>query len=143
MLKGLFLVRVDNKGRIVLPAKLRRYLNNSVVIVRDSEKCLLVFPKEHSSSFQTTQKLKIDRDGRVMIPVSLRKLTGFQRESEAVIVGKNDHFQVWSRETWEEKTNNTAEKIVIQRLEKIVEELKVYIREYVEQRLQHLENRGK
>ena len=64
--------RLDEKGRLILPAKFRDELSAGLVITKGQERCLYVFP---SSEFATiTETLRqapvIDRNGFVAARVS-------------------------------------------------------------------------
>jgi len=42
-----------------------------------------------------------DRQGRILIPQSLRQYAGL--EKEIVLVGVLDHFEIWSKKNWEKE----------------------------------------
>jgi MraZ protein len=48
-----------------------------------------------------------DKQGRILIPPSLRQYAGI--EKEIVMVGVLDHFEIWAREKWEEEQLNLEE----------------------------------
>lgn len=44
-----------------------------------------------------------DKQGRVLVPPILRDYAGF--EKEIVLVGVLDHFEIWSREKWDQENS--------------------------------------
>ncbi len=101
--------RLDEKGRLILPAKFREDLSAGLVITKGQERCLYVFP---SAEFATlTEQLRQapvtvkgardymrvmfagahdeipDRQGRITIPQALRTYAGLDRE--CVVIGAN------------------------------------------------------
>ncbi|MEX2441921.1 MAG: cell division/cell wall cluster transcriptional repressor MraZ, partial [Pontimonas sp.] len=46
MLLGTYAPKLDDKGRLILPAKFREELSRGVVLTRGQERCLYVFPEE-------------------------------------------------------------------------------------------------
>ena len=121
-LSGQFNSTLDEKGRILLPARLREQLDNfELVLTRGVEKCLWLFPSEewervsqtllkHSSLFKAkTQmihrrllapatEMVTDKNGRVKVPSSLAKSAGLVRD--CVFIGLRDHIEIWDEELY-------------------------------------------
>ncbi len=113
--------RLDEKGRLILPAKFREELAGGVVITKGQERCLYVFPgtefsriaeqlREHPMThkaaraysrvfFASAHDEVPDRQGRVMIPAHLREYAGLDRE--LVVIGASTRVEIWDREAWE------------------------------------------
>jgi MraZ protein len=115
--------RLDDKGRLFLPAKYRDDLAGGVVITKGQgqERCLYVFPKDEfariaealRSQPETTQAVRDrsrvffasasdelpDRQGRITVPQSLRTYAGLQRD--CVVVGANTRLEIWETQAWE------------------------------------------
>lgn len=113
---------LDEKGRIMLPAKQRCLLPNSqVVITRGIDRCLWIFPPEEwallaekvmqsASLFQANsrlilrrliapaQEIDIDKAGRVSIPQSLREYA--QLEKDCVLLGINRYLELWDADEY-------------------------------------------
>jgi MraZ protein len=113
--------RLDEKGRIFLPAKFREELAAGLVMTKGQERCLYVFPAEHFA--EMAQRLAAapvtdkrgrdymrvmyagasdetpDKQGRVMIPAALRTYAGLTRE--CVVIGANTRLEIWDSATWE------------------------------------------
>ncbi len=49
MFLGTHTPRLDDKGRLILPAKYREQLEEGVIVTRGQERCLYVFPVEEFS----------------------------------------------------------------------------------------------
>jgi MraZ protein len=121
MFLGTHTPRLDDKGRIFLPAKFRDELSEGLVVTRGQERCLNVWP---SAQFRTyTQSLSKDRDannksdraflrmlfagasaetadkqGRVTLPQLLRDYAGLHRD--CIVIGAYDHVEIWDAESW-------------------------------------------
>jgi MraZ protein len=139
MFMGEFQHSIDEKGRIIIPAKFRELLGTSFVVTRGLDHCLFVYPMEEWSLLE--QKLKSlplmkadarafsrfffsgatevewDKQGRVNLPSNLRQYA--KLEKECVIIGVSNRVEIWSKETWaeyydtsEQSFNEIAEKLV-------------------------------
>ncbi len=121
MFLGTHTPRLDEKGRIFLPAKVRDELSEGLVVTRGQERCLYVWPSaefklhvarqlEHtpvtnkrgrdyvrmlsaSASAETA-----DRQGRITLPPVLRQYAGLQRE--CVVIGAINRVEIWDAEAW-------------------------------------------
>jgi len=113
--------RLDDKGRMFLPAKYREDLADGVVITKGQERCLYVFPTaeferiaEALRSAPTTAKAVRDssrvffasasdevpdRQGRVTIPQPLRDYAALQRDR--VVIGANTRLEIWDAAAWQ------------------------------------------
>ncbi|NDC12679.1 MAG: transcriptional regulator MraZ, partial [Actinobacteria bacterium] len=98
--------RLDDKGRLILPARFRDELANGLVITKGQERCLYVFPSTEFARIteqlrQTPLTAKAARDymrvmfagahdeipdkqGRVTIPSGLREYAGLEKESVVI-----------------------------------------------------------
>lgn len=114
--------RLDDKGRLILPAKFREELAAGLVITKGQERCLYVFPSnEFSVITETLKQAPVtaksardysrvmfagahdeipDRQGRVTIPQSLRTYAGL--EKECVVIGANTRVEIWDATSWNE-----------------------------------------
>ncbi|WP_280769089.1 division/cell wall cluster transcriptional repressor MraZ [Salipaludibacillus daqingensis] len=113
---------IDDKGRMIVPAKFREELGSTFVVTRGMDKCLFVYPEEEWK--QLEQKLKslpftkkdaraftrfffsgaaeceLDKQGRVNIASTLRSYA--KLEKECVIIGVSNRVEIWSKAIWEE-----------------------------------------
>jgi len=122
MLLGTHTPKLDEKGRIFLPAKFRDELSEGVVITRGQERCLYVFPAKefdaiHEKLRQAPASVKGARDylrvllsgasdetpdkqGRVVVPALLRQYAGL--EKDLVIIGVGSRAEIWDASAWSE-----------------------------------------
>ncbi len=114
--------RLDEKGRLILPAKFREELASGLVITKGQERCLYVFPSaEFASITQTLRAAPVtaksardymrvmfagahdeipDRQGRITIPQGLRTYASLGKE--CVVIGANTRVEIWDAHSWRE-----------------------------------------
>ena len=112
--------RVDPQGRISLPARFRDAFKGGVVLTRGYDRCIVAYtPSQWDTfasqvaslalnrsknrrmrrmSFSAAYTLETDRQGRVLLPASLRQYA--QISEEVVIAGMGDFLEIWDREAW-------------------------------------------
>ena len=117
---GEFPHTLDDKGRLVLPAKHRAIFEEGAVIAAGQAKCLAVYtPKEWEFVVERTKEMARnggdgmivartifalaspvvpDKQWRVSIPQSLREHAGLDRE--VVVIGNVTHIEIWDKELW-------------------------------------------
>ena len=121
MFLGTHAPRLDEKGRLFLPAKYRDDLAEGVVITKGQERCLYVFPNDEfgritealraapvtakavrdysrvffASAFDETP----DKQGRITVPPGLREYAGLQRD--CIVIGANTRLEIWDAQAWE------------------------------------------
>lgn len=122
MFTGEYRHSVDDKGRLAIPSRFRAQLEGGAFVSRWIDACLAVFPKDEwdklaakvaalplaDASSRTFQRfifagafeVELDRQGRIVVPSSLRGFAGL--ETEAVVVGSRDHAEIWAPSTWDE-----------------------------------------
>ena len=125
MFTGEYQHTLDEKGRVIIPARLREGLGDTFMITRGLDRCLFIFhfdewlkieqkvkelPVTRSDAraftryfFSGAAEVEIDRQGRVLIPQNLRDYAGI--EKEVMIIGVSDRVEVWSEEAWREYTS--------------------------------------
>ncbi|HVV31490.1 MAG TPA: division/cell wall cluster transcriptional repressor MraZ [Mycobacteriales bacterium] len=121
MFMGTYALRLDDKGRLVLPAKWRGELGEGLVITKGQERCLFVFPQAEflrisesvRSAPVTAKNLRNygrvlfasgsdetpDKQGRITVPPALRVYAGLARE--CVVIGVGSRAEVWDAAAWE------------------------------------------
>lgn len=132
MFLGQFYHSLDDKGRLTIPARFRELLadegayimqgfdQNLMVLTRNSFEAISRRINQTSMTdptarllrrllFSTADRIEVDRVGRILLPQFLRQTAGL--DSEAVVVGAGEHFEIWSPERWEAQTEqiNDAE----------------------------------
>ena len=121
MFIGEYAHNLDAKSRIIIPAKFREALNTSFILTRGLDGCLTIYSNEQwEKIFEKLNKLPstkkatrqyihmltsratectLDNQGRIQIPSFLSKPVNIIKE--CVIVGVNDHIEIWNKEAWE------------------------------------------
>lgn len=121
MFLGTHLPRLDEKGRLFLPAKYREELSGGLVITKGQERCLYVFPvgefqritealrtapvtakavRDYSRVFFASASDEVpDKQGRITIPPALRQYAGLGRD--CVVIGANTRLEIWDAAAWE------------------------------------------
>jgi len=97
MFLGTHAPRLDEKGRLFLPAKYRDELSGGVVITKGQERCLYVFPNDEFA--RITEALRAAPVGRITVPPALRTYAGLQRD--CVVIGANTRLEIWDAQAWE------------------------------------------
>ncbi|MCE0488203.1 division/cell wall cluster transcriptional repressor MraZ [Ornithinimicrobium sediminis] len=120
MFLGTHTPRLDDKGRMFLPAKYRERLAAGLVVTRGQERCLYVFPMAEFervvSTMQSTpttnravrdyQRVFLsgasdeipDKQGRITIPAALRDYAGLSHE--CTVIGTGGRLEVWDTAAW-------------------------------------------
>ena len=121
MFLGTHAPRLDEKGRLILPAKYRDELAGGVVITKGQERCLYVFPQEefaritealrtapvtaksvrdYSRVFFASASDEVpDKQGRITVPTGLREYAALGRD--CVVIGANTRLEIWDAQAWD------------------------------------------
>jgi MraZ protein len=118
---GTYTPRLDDKNRLVLPARFREPLAGGLVMARGHERCLCVWPVEGFRA--ATERLAAapltskavrdytrvlfagahdevpDRQGRITVPQSLREYAGLVRD--LAVIGASTRVEIWAADAWE------------------------------------------
>ena len=127
MFLGTYEPKLDDKGRVILPAKFRDELESGLVITRGQERCLYVFSAREFESIhaairqapitskQSRDYLRVflsgatsetpDKQNRVTIPAVLRKYAGLDRD--LVVIGAGSRVEIWNSAAWNSYLNET------------------------------------
>ena len=122
MFLGTHFPKLDEKGRIILPAKFREPLADGLVITKGQDHCLVVWPKSEFDAYaaqlranaQANARVRamtrvffssafdeaLDRQGRLTIPPVLRGYADLDRE--LTVVGADTRIEIWSTAVWDE-----------------------------------------
>jgi MraZ protein len=123
MFLGRYQHTVDDKGRLIIPARYRELLERGAFVTQGFERNLMVLTAEAFDQlyanvnrmsltdpsardlkrfiFSTAEKVEVDKIGRILLPQYLRILA--QLENEVILVGVGDYFEIWSPALWEQK----------------------------------------
>lgn len=120
MFLGTHAPRLDDKGRLVLPAKFREQLAGGLVLTRGQDRSLVVWPAAEFSAYserlseasrsdaRVRAYLRVlfsgasdeipDRQGRITVPPALREYAGLDRE--VIVVGNGTTAEIWDAQAW-------------------------------------------
>ena len=141
MLLGEYRHSIDEKGRLIIPARLRDDLGDSFVICNGLEGCLFVYSQDEWNKFVaeleslprmnkdarifkryffgSASEGTFDKQGRVLIPPALRKAANL--EKDVVLVGVKDHVEIWNGDLWDDSKDISEEELdaIAERMESI------------------------
>jgi MraZ protein len=122
MFSGTYRQKVDDKGRLAIPAQFRRNLpaGSHISIGQDniltiyppdlwaalSEKLQspLLSPDERAMSralFSMAVPCELDTQGRVSLLPDQRRLAGIEARSSAAVIGNGARVEIWAAERWD------------------------------------------
>jgi MraZ protein len=121
MFLGTYAPKLDEKGRIILPAKFREEFESGLVMTRGPERCVYVFPRREFESLnekirqapvtskQARDYLRVflsgasdeipDKQHRVTIPPLLRSYAGLERD--LTVIGAGNRAEIWDSAAWD------------------------------------------
>ncbi|WP_069997548.1 division/cell wall cluster transcriptional repressor MraZ [Cellulosilyticum sp. I15G10I2] len=112
---------LDEKGRVIVPAKYREKLGDNFILTKGLDGCLFIYPLSEWMLFE--QKLKqlpltntqarkfvrfflsgaiecnSDKQGRILIPNNLRVYS--EIEKDIVFIGMSTRIEIWSIDKWD------------------------------------------
>lgn len=120
MFLGTHSPRLDDKGRLFLPAKFREELAAGLVITKGQDRCLYVFPVAEFGRitdrlreapvtakavrdytrvlFASASDETPDKQGRITVPAALRSYAALDRD--CVVIGQNTRLEIWDPVAW-------------------------------------------
>ena len=130
---GSYTYSVDHKGRVSIPTKFRKYIDEdadeALIITRGLDGCLFAYPidewqriDERLRALPVTQQntrvfvrmltataisVTLDKQGRIAIPRGLLELAGI--ESDVFFVGTLDHFELWNPSQYDQLMNESGQ----------------------------------
>lgn len=128
MFMGEYHQKLDDKGRLTIPSKLRYDLGEEFIVTRGLDKCLFVYKKEVwdklINKYEQLPNVKearnfmrfflsgaiaqeFDKQGRINISAPLIKYSSL--EKECVIIGVGNHLEIWSESNWNKFTDENEE----------------------------------
>ena len=125
---GTYTPKLDDKGRLILPAKFRDRLAKGLVVTQGQENCLDVWPEDVFNTtaaiaqsrgmtarrdraysrtlFATAEEGKPDKQGRITLTPLLRAYAGLTKD--VVVTGAGDRVEIWNPATWQEYSSAAA-----------------------------------
>lgn len=131
MLMGEYHHNIDEKSRLIIPAKFRSELGERFVITKGLDKCLFVYSEtewnklmQKVSSLQFTKKnvrafertfiggaslIEFDKQGRINITSPLVHYANIKKE--CIIIGVSERLEIWSKEEFESYMNDNEDNL--------------------------------
>ncbi len=129
MFLGTHTPRLDDKSRLILPAKFRERLASGLVVTRGQERCLYIFPMDEFLRVAETMRtapvtskvirdyLRVflsgasdeipDKQGRVTVPSNLRTYAGLTRD--CTVIGAGARVELWDTSAWNSYLESTEQ----------------------------------
>jgi MraZ protein len=124
MFLGQFQHNLDEKGRLMIPARYRDLLAAGAYITQGFDKCLMVMTDAYFNEMygiinsmnmadptarmlrrlilSNAYPVEVDKVGRVLVPQNLRQFLGVE-SGELTVAGQGDYFEVWAPAGWREQ----------------------------------------
>jgi MraZ protein len=121
VLMGEYLHSVDDKGRLILPAKFREELGDSFIVTKGLDNCLFVYDKKEWAILENKLKqlplgkpearafvrfffsggaeITCDKQGRILLPNNLREYAHIDKD--VVVIGVSSRIEIWNKEVWD------------------------------------------
>ena len=134
MFKGRYLHTLDAKGRLSIPSRFRDVLSQhreETIILTNFDNCLWGFPQDEWEQleekirglsmlqkdvrtfvryfFSGAQECPVDRQGRILIPPTLREEAGL--EKDVVLLGLATRIEIWSKVRWDAFNKEASENV--------------------------------
>lgn len=112
---------LDDKGRLMIPARYRDLLAAGAFITQGFDRCLMVMTESHFNEVYTlinslnmadpsarqlrrmilsnAYQVEVDKVGRILIPQNLREFLGVVN-GELIVAGQGEYFEVWAPAGW-------------------------------------------
>ena len=128
MFMGEYHQKIDDKGRLTIPSKLRDDLGKDFILTRGLDGCLFFYPKDIwnkiVSSYEKLPNIKesrnfmrfflsganvqdFDKQGRINISNVLKSHSGLKKD--CVIIGVGERLEIWAAEKWEQFTKENEQ----------------------------------
>ncbi|MEP9391297.1 MULTISPECIES: division/cell wall cluster transcriptional repressor MraZ [Gordonia] len=126
---GTYTPKLDDKGRLTLPAKFRDALAGGVMVTRGQDHSLSVYRAEEFDAiaertmeasrndpearafqryfFASTDEQRPDGQGRITLAAEHRQYAGLSKE--CVVIGSFDHLEIWDAQAWRDYQNQHEE----------------------------------
>ena len=127
MFLGQFQHTLDDKGRLMVPARYRDLLAAGAYITQGFDKCLMVMTEEHFNEvyailsglnmadqsarmlrrliLSNAYQVEVDRVGRILVPQNLREFLGVA-SGELIVAGQGEYFEVWTPAEWKSQMDS-------------------------------------
>lgn len=123
MFMGEYHQKIDEKGRITIPAKFRQGLGDNFIVTRGLDGCLFAYPietwniitKKYENLpnvrearnfmrflFSGANDQSFDKNGRINVSTSLLNYAHLSKE--CVVIGVGDRIEIWDADSWNDFT---------------------------------------
>ena len=124
MFLGQFQHNLDDKGRLMIPARFRDLLEGGAFITQGFDKCLMVMTESYFKQvyerieamnladptarllrrliLSNAYPVEADKVGRILMPQNLRAFLGIEN-GELVLAAQGEYFEVWTPTLWSEQ----------------------------------------
>ena len=124
MFLGNFQHNLDDKGRLMIPARFREMLEGGAYITQGFDKCLMVMTEDYFKQvyerieamnladptarllrrliLSNAYPVEVDKVGRILVPQNLRAFLGIEN-GELTVAGQGEYFEVWTPALWNEQ----------------------------------------
>jgi MraZ protein len=129
MFFGTYTPKLDDKGRLILPAKFRDQLAGGLMVTRGQEHCLYVWPqveveriterlreapvsnkatRDYVRMFSSASSDETpDKQGRITVPPKLREWANLSKD--VVVIGAMNRLEIWDEAAWEAYSESQEE----------------------------------
>ena len=113
---------IDAKGRLIIPSKFREILGEEFVVSKGMDGCLFVYANDDWNEFEQkltslplinkearkfarfflagAAQVELDKQGRILVPSSLREFA--ELEKDVVLVGVGSRIEIWNKDKYED-----------------------------------------
>ena len=118
MLMGEYQHNMDAKGRITIPSRYREELGETFYVSKGLDGCLTLYSEEQwqlrvakinelpdsqtqyirRNLYATTEQVTPDKQGRILISPTLRRLAGLVKD--VTVIGVGTTAEIWDSERW-------------------------------------------
>lgn len=128
MFMGEYHQKIDEKGRLIIPAKVRYDLGEKFIVTRGLDGCLFIYPlniwEKIIKKYQELPNIKearnfmrfflsgatteqLDKQGRVNISKPLIKYADLAKD--CVVIGVGERLEIWSSDRWNKFTEDNED----------------------------------
>lgn len=122
MFMGEYNHTIDAKGRLIMPSKFRESLGDTFMVTKGLDGCLFVYAMDEWANFEAKLKTlpltntkarkftrfflagattcEVDKQGRILLPASLRKHANLDKD--VALVGVGSRVEIWDKDIWDE-----------------------------------------
>ena len=122
MFTGTYRVRVDEKGRLAIPAAFRKQLPEGSFVSLGLDNVLAIYPPELWAAlandllsplpgpdqralartlYSLSEAFEPDGQGRIILRPEQRRLAGIDSPSSVVVIGSGSRVEVWQEDRWD------------------------------------------